>query len=79
MGERTITGNKGRRRHAVQGAGTSGGGRRVVGVVNVQVGGVFHWRSRWGAGDKREGFGDERLCMVRVGRKEEGKEQSVNW
>ena len=38
-GKRTSTGNSGRRRHAAQGVETSGGGWKVAGVGDVQVGG----------------------------------------
>ena len=45
-GEQTNTGNGGRRRHAEQGAGKSGGGCWVSGAGDVQVGGALHWERR---------------------------------
>ena len=54
--------NGSRHRHAVQGAGMSGRGWRVVGAGDVQVGGALHWERRRGAGEiervsKRNGYG----------------------
>ena len=64
-GGRTVMGNDSRRRHAVLGAGMSGAGWQVAGVGDVQVGGASHGERRWGGGEKREGFDDERLRMGR--------------
>ena len=44
------SGRRGRRRHVVRGAGTSGGGWRVVGTGDVQVDVVMFRERRWGAG-----------------------------
>ena len=49
-GERIITGNVGRHRHAVRGAGTSGRVWWVTGAGNVQVGGALQHERRWVAG-----------------------------
>ena len=73
MGGHTVTGNIDRRRHAAQGAGTSGGGCQVAGAGDVQGGGALHRERRWVAGEK------ERALAMNVygwggGRKEEGKE-----
>ena len=65
MGERTTTGNGGILRHAELGTGMRGGGWRMAGVDDIQVGGTLHRERRQEAGDKREGFDDEWLRMGR--------------
>ena len=52
-GERTSTGNGGRRRHAEQGAGTSNIGWRMAGTGSTQVRGASNQERRWGAGETR--------------------------
>ena len=64
-GDHTVPVNGGRRRHTERGAGTSGGGWRVAGAGDVQVGGVSHQERRWGAGEEREGSEDECMQMGR--------------
>ena len=58
-------GNGSRRRHMMQGSGTSSGGWRVAGAVDVQVDGALLWERRWLSGENQEVFNDERLWMVR--------------
>ena len=43
----------------------AGGRWQVAGMGDVQVGGALQWERRWGAGEKREGFRDERLWIGR--------------
>ena len=45
--------NGSRRRHVALDAGTSGGGWRVAGAGDSQVGGASHWERRWGASETR--------------------------
>ena len=62
---RTITGNAGSCRHEARGAGIIDRGRPVAGAGDVQVGGDSYQDRRLGAGEKRDGFNNEWLCMGR--------------
>ena len=55
-GGHKVTGTAGRRRHAPRGAETSGGGRRVAGAGDVQVGGDLRRERMWGAGENERGL-----------------------
>ena len=52
MGRRTVTGHGRRRRHAAQGAETSGGGLNVEGVGDVQADGALRRERRWLASER---------------------------
>ena len=54
-GERTVTGNGGRRRHAARGSGPRDRGSRGASIGDVQVGSDSHQERRWVAGVPREG------------------------
>ena len=73
MGRRTVTGHGRRRRHAAQGAETSGGGLHVEGVGDVQVDGALFQERRWGAGERERGY-KEKFYWSGSGRIEGGNE-----
>ena len=56
-----------RRKKQARGAGRRDEdvGMRVEGAGNIQVGGASHRDRRWGAGEKLEGFDNEKLRMGR--------------
>ena len=52
-------GNSGRRRHAAQGAESSGGGCLVVGGDDVQLDGILHQDRRWVEVTRKRYYGDK--------------------
>ena len=50
MGGWLVMGNDSRCRHAARDADTSGGGWRLAGASDVQVGGALRRERKWGAG-----------------------------
>ena len=63
----------GRCGHAARGTETSNGGRRVVGVGDVQVDGVPRRESMWGSGAIERCYGDNRYWWGGGSKEEERK------